>query len=195
VGVICFKNKWRAEALQPGLEFDNFKPRLKSGILKCISWLNGSFFGGDDQGFPKEEVETCLMTPTSPPNPPNFFFLHIYSLWFEFLKIMFVCFLFLSNLRVSVTLAIPQDRSVWSSTWKLELRTHTNDAPGRENSSQSLFVYQGGPSQRSKVDHSSPPQYTYNQMATSLSCFIDSVTYSPFLVSDYDFFFCLFFFR
>jgi hypothetical protein len=32
--------------LQPGLEFDNFKPRLESGILKCISWLNGSFFWG-----------------------------------------------------------------------------------------------------------------------------------------------------
>jgi hypothetical protein len=30
--------------LQPGLEFDNFKPLLKSGSFKCISWLNGSFF-------------------------------------------------------------------------------------------------------------------------------------------------------
>jgi hypothetical protein len=26
-------------------------PRLKSGIFKCISWLNDSFFGGDDRGF------------------------------------------------------------------------------------------------------------------------------------------------
>jgi hypothetical protein len=29
-----------------GLEFDNSKPRLKSGIFKCISWLDGFFFGG-----------------------------------------------------------------------------------------------------------------------------------------------------
>jgi hypothetical protein len=47
--------------IQPGLEFDSFKPRLKSGIFKCISWLNGSFFrGADDRGFPKEEVNAYL---------------------------------------------------------------------------------------------------------------------------------------
>jgi hypothetical protein len=37
IGGIYFTKKWRAETLQPGLEFDNFKPRLKSGIFKCIS--------------------------------------------------------------------------------------------------------------------------------------------------------------
>jgi hypothetical protein len=36
---------------EPGFEFDNFKPRLKSRIFKCISWLNGYFFGGDDEVF------------------------------------------------------------------------------------------------------------------------------------------------
>jgi hypothetical protein len=46
VGGIYFTNKWRVETLQPGLEFDNFKPLLKSGIFKCISWLNGSCFEG-----------------------------------------------------------------------------------------------------------------------------------------------------
>ncbi len=40
LGGIYFTKKWRAETLQPGLEFDNFKPRLKSGIFKCIFWLN-----------------------------------------------------------------------------------------------------------------------------------------------------------
>ncbi len=45
-GDIYFTKKWRAETLQPGLEFGNFKPRLKSCIFECISWLNGSFFGG-----------------------------------------------------------------------------------------------------------------------------------------------------
>jgi hypothetical protein len=58
---IYFTKKWRAETLQPGLEFDNFKPRLKSGIFKCISWLNGSFFVDDDRGPLKEEVKTGLM--------------------------------------------------------------------------------------------------------------------------------------
>ncbi len=53
IGGIYFTKKWRAETLQPGLEFDSFKPRLKSSIFKCISWLNGSFFGGDNRGFLK----------------------------------------------------------------------------------------------------------------------------------------------
>ncbi len=44
VGGIYFTKKWRAEALQPGLEFDNFKPRLERSIFKYISWLNGSVF-------------------------------------------------------------------------------------------------------------------------------------------------------
>jgi hypothetical protein len=30
------------------------KPGLKSDIFNCISLLNGSFFGGDDRGFPNE---------------------------------------------------------------------------------------------------------------------------------------------
>jgi hypothetical protein len=38
---IYFTKKWRAETVQPSLEFDNFKSRLKTDIFKCISWLNG----------------------------------------------------------------------------------------------------------------------------------------------------------
>jgi hypothetical protein len=37
------REELRLKTLQPGLEFDIFIPRLKSGIFKCISWLNGSF--------------------------------------------------------------------------------------------------------------------------------------------------------
>ncbi len=37
------QKKQRAETLHPSLEFGNVKPRLKSGIFICISWLNGSF--------------------------------------------------------------------------------------------------------------------------------------------------------
>jgi hypothetical protein len=46
-GGIYFTKKRRAETLQPGLEFDNFKPQLNSGIFKCICWLNGSLWSGD----------------------------------------------------------------------------------------------------------------------------------------------------
>ncbi len=46
IGGFYFTKKRRAETLQPGSEFDNFKPRLKSSIFKFISWLNGSFLGG-----------------------------------------------------------------------------------------------------------------------------------------------------
>ncbi len=37
---VYFKKTWSAETLQPGLEYDNFKPRLKSRIFKGISFLN-----------------------------------------------------------------------------------------------------------------------------------------------------------
>ncbi len=64
IGGIYFTKKWRAETLQPGSEFDNFKPPLKSGIFNCISWLNSSFFRGDDRIFMKEGVKTYLMAPS-----------------------------------------------------------------------------------------------------------------------------------
>jgi hypothetical protein len=62
-------NSQRSEELRLynlGLEFDNFKPRLKSGIFKCISWLNGSFFGGDNRGFLQEGAKIYSMAPMSP---------------------------------------------------------------------------------------------------------------------------------
>ncbi len=71
-GGIFFTEKWRAETLQPGLDFDIFKPRFKNDIFKCISWLNGSFFEGNDRGFLKEEVKAYLMVPLSPINSPTF---------------------------------------------------------------------------------------------------------------------------
>jgi hypothetical protein len=49
-------------------------PGLKSGIFKCISWLNGSFFGVDDRGFLEEGVKSYLMAPMSPLNSQMFFF-------------------------------------------------------------------------------------------------------------------------
>jgi hypothetical protein len=41
-------------------------PQLKSGIFKCFSWLNGSFFAGNDRGFLKEGVKPYRKTPMSP---------------------------------------------------------------------------------------------------------------------------------
>ncbi len=51
IGGIYFTKKSRPETFQPGLESDYIKPRPISGIFKCISWLNGSFFGVDDRVF------------------------------------------------------------------------------------------------------------------------------------------------
>jgi hypothetical protein len=45
--------------------FDNLKPRLKSGIFKYISWLNGSYFGGWWSGSSEREGQE-QMTPMSP---------------------------------------------------------------------------------------------------------------------------------
>ncbi len=77
IGGIYFTKKSRAGTPKTCLEFDNFRTRLESGISKCISWLNDSFFRGDDRCFLKDRVMTYLMTPMSPVNSHYF----IYSLW------------------------------------------------------------------------------------------------------------------
>ncbi len=51
IGGIDFTKKWRAETLQRGLEFDNFKPRVKSCTFERIFCVNGSTFGDIDRGF------------------------------------------------------------------------------------------------------------------------------------------------
>ncbi len=61
----------KAEILQRGLKFDSFKPRLKSCIFKCISWLNGLYFGGDERDFLKEGLKIYLIAPMSPLNMPT----------------------------------------------------------------------------------------------------------------------------
>jgi hypothetical protein len=53
-----FHKEVKSETIQPCLEFDNFKPRLKGFIFKCISWLNGSLFGSHNRGFQKEGVRS-----------------------------------------------------------------------------------------------------------------------------------------
>ncbi len=76
IGGISFTKKWRAETLQPGLEFDNFNPRLESSIFKCISWLNGSFFFGGWWSWFSERSSEDLhsnYTKISPLNLPTFF--------------------------------------------------------------------------------------------------------------------------
>ncbi len=75
IGGIYFTKKWKVETLQPGLEYDNIKPRLKIGLFNWISWPNGSFFGGDDRGFLKETLKTYLVAPMSPWN--SSFFSHL----------------------------------------------------------------------------------------------------------------------
>jgi hypothetical protein len=55
----------RAETLQLGSQFANFKHRLENSIFKSISWLNSSFYGVDDRGFSKEGVKAYQMAPMS----------------------------------------------------------------------------------------------------------------------------------
>ncbi len=74
IGSIYCTKKWRAEILQPGLEFDNFKPWLKSGIFKCISWLNSSFVLGWWSEFSERGSEDlCNGTNVAFYNPPIYF--------------------------------------------------------------------------------------------------------------------------
>ncbi len=55
IGSINFTKKWRDETLQPRLEFDNFKHRLKSSIFKCIFRAKRLNLRGDDRLFWKRE--------------------------------------------------------------------------------------------------------------------------------------------
>ncbi len=51
IGVIYFTERWRPEDLHCGLEIGKSQPRSKVGNFECMSWLNGSFFGGWTSGF------------------------------------------------------------------------------------------------------------------------------------------------
>ncbi len=55
------------------LRIRQFQTPAQHSIFKYISWLNGSFFGGDDRGFLKERVKTYLTTPMSQLDSPTFF--------------------------------------------------------------------------------------------------------------------------
>jgi hypothetical protein len=46
VGPVLLRSEELGLYVQPGLEVDLFKPRLKSGIFKCISLLKGSLVRG-----------------------------------------------------------------------------------------------------------------------------------------------------
>ncbi len=96
LGGVYSKKKRIAKTPQPGFEFYKtyitytvtcIKPCHKYGIFKCISWLNGSFLGGDDRGFPKVGwVKTYYwMIPILPPNLTNLFLSshHLYSQWIQ----------------------------------------------------------------------------------------------------------------
>ncbi len=62
-------------------EFDNLKPRVKSGIFKHILWLNASFFGGDVWGFWKIESRPIWRRQGRLSTRQLPFCLYMYSLW------------------------------------------------------------------------------------------------------------------
>jgi hypothetical protein len=49
-------------------------PDLKAESSNASPGGTVHFFGCDDQGFLKEGVKTCLLSPISPLKPANFFF-------------------------------------------------------------------------------------------------------------------------
>jgi hypothetical protein len=73
--VLISQKKLRVATLQHGLPFDNFKPRLKSGIFKFIFWPNRWFFEG---------IKTTSTTPMTPHSSPiSFCIFNLISLvWF-----------------------------------------------------------------------------------------------------------------
>ncbi len=64
---------YRYETLQPGEEFDDLKPGLKRGILKCISSLNSLFLLWVGERFLKEGIKTYLTEPMSSLTSPTIF--------------------------------------------------------------------------------------------------------------------------
>jgi hypothetical protein len=103
-----FENKWRAETQQPVLKFDSFNSCLKSGIFKCISWLNGSFFFFvwywvffpffQRESRPIQWHQCRFLT------RQLHFCLHIYSLWFNLMPCFVFCSPFFSSIAFYVTL-------------------------------------------------------------------------------------------
>ncbi len=71
VGGICFTNKWRAASIQP---HDIFKPLLICSIFKCISSLDGSFFGGWTSGFSERGSQDLSNGANVASHLANFFF-------------------------------------------------------------------------------------------------------------------------
>ncbi len=79
--VLFISKKRGAETLQLGLEFDNFKPRLMSCIVKCVPWLNESRFGVMIGVFWKRESRPVERHQCRPLRCQLYFSLHIHSLW------------------------------------------------------------------------------------------------------------------
>ncbi len=78
---ICFTKKWRAETLQPGLQFDNFKPSFKAVSSNAPHGLTVRFLG-HDRAILTEGVKTLSNGTNFASQLATFLFcLHIYSLW------------------------------------------------------------------------------------------------------------------
>jgi hypothetical protein len=70
---IYFTEKWRAEPLQPGLEFDNVKLLVEGSIFNASSGQTVSSLGGNDRGFLKDGVKNYPTAPMPLLNSPTLF--------------------------------------------------------------------------------------------------------------------------
>jgi hypothetical protein len=85
IGGTYFRKMWRPDSQQHGSKIGKSQPWSKVGIFECMTWLNGSFFGGNDQGFVKEGVNTY--TPTSSLNWPTFSFSIVASIVYDLVRV------------------------------------------------------------------------------------------------------------
>jgi hypothetical protein len=77
IGGICYTNKRRAASLRP---LTSYNQKVKCGNSKCISSLNGSFFGAEHRGFLERESRPIKCVNVASQHANFFFRLHIYSL-------------------------------------------------------------------------------------------------------------------
>ncbi len=88
IGGNRFTKRWRARTLEPGIQFDNFKPCIKSGVFTFTytGWIVCPLGCDADRGFLKKEVKSYALEPM----------LTLYSPTSRFVFLFFFCFFFQS---------------------------------------------------------------------------------------------------
>jgi hypothetical protein len=117
-----------AETLRPGLEFDNFKPRLESGIFNYVFWLTVHFLVLIRVSC-KRESKACLMSQIFASSLAKFFLSsHPWSILLALENLKRQLFPFRERKTVFCKFAIARF-VVWAKQrrWALENKQNTSD--------------------------------------------------------------------